>query len=217
MKRHISEKAPGWVGKLTAWPPKEFPNARLVGYARVSTTEQELLMQEQALKDFGCEPIFVEKVSAASTKRHQWMLARKFMERGDVLVVWSMSRIGRNVEHLLTLEKELALEGVRMHSLTEPMFDTGTAHGRLMFTVKAAFDQFERGVTIERTRSGLRARQAAGHKLGREREMTREKIKAMRDDLKKPNHTVQSVATKHGVSVATVYAYVPGGKSGVLR
>jgi DNA invertase Pin-like site-specific DNA recombinase len=188
---------------------------RRVGYARVSTTEQDLFMQVEALKKDGCYPIFPEKVSAVSSKRHQWALLRKFVERGDTVVVWSMSRMGRNVAHLLQLEKELSLEGVAIHSLTEPMFDTSTAHGRLMFTVKAAFDQFEREVTQERTRSGLRARQEAGHKLGREREVSKEMVKAMRADLAQPHHTVKTVAKKHGVSVATIYAYIPGGKSGL--
>lgn len=203
--------------KLAAWPPKEFPHARMVGYGRVSTTEQELFMQEQALKKFGCDPIFLEKVSAASSKRYQWMLTRKFVEEGDVIVVWSWSRIARNTEHMLALDKELSEEGVRVHSLTEPHFDTGTAHGRLMFTVKAAFDQFEREVTQERTRSGLRARQQAGHKLGRERVVMPETVKKMREDLKNPRHTVQSVADKYGVSAATIYHYIPGGKSGVMK
>lgn len=203
--------------KLAAWPPKEFPHARMVGYGRVSTTEQELLMQDQALKKFGCDPIFLEKVSAASSKRYQWMLTRKFVEEGDVIVVWSWSRIARNTEHMLALDKELSAEGVRVHSLTEPHFDTGTAHGRLMFTVKAAFDQFEREVTQERTKSGLRARMEAGHKLGREATVTKAMVKQMRSDLKDPKHTVKSVAKKHGVSTATIYAYIPGGKSAVVR
>lgn len=203
--------------KLAAWPPKEFPHARMPGYARVSTTEQDLFMQVEALKKFGCDPIFIEKVSAVSTKRYQWMLCRKYVEAGDVIVVWSWSRIARNVEHMLAIDKELSVEGVRVHSLTEPHFDTGTAHGRLMFTVKAAFDQFEREISSERTRSGLRARQDAGHKLGREAIVTKSMVKQMREDLKSPRHTVQSVAKKHGVSAATIYAYIPGGKSAVVK
>lgn len=202
------------IEKLSKTPTA---TSRNVGYARVSTNEQDLFMQTEALKKFPCDPIFVEKISAASSKRYQWMLTRKFLEAGDTLVVWSMSRIGRNTQHLLAIEKELSEEGVTIHSLTEPMFDTATAHGRLMFTVKAAFDQFEREVTQERTKSGLRARQEAGHKLGREATVTKAMVKQMRADLKDPKHTVQNVAKKHGVSAATIYAYIPGGKSAVVR
>ena len=199
--------------------PSKTPIAtsRKVGYARVSTTEQDLFMQTEALKKHGCEPIFVEKISAVSSKRYQWMLARKFLEAGDTLVVWSMSRIGRNAAHLLAIEKELSDEGVTIHSLTEPMFDTATAHGRLMFTVKAAFDQFEREVTQERTRSGLQARKAAGHILGRERTITPDMVKAIRNDLKDPKMTVKKVAAKYKISGASVYAYVKGGKAAVVR
>lgn len=175
------------------------------------------MMQVEALKKDRCHPIFVEKVSAVSTKRHQWLLCRKYLQRGDTLVVWSMSRIGRDIDHLLKIEKEMFADGVKIHSLTEPTLDTSTANGRLMFTVKAAFDQFEREITIERTRAGLRARQDAGHRLGREREMTDEKLQSIVRDLKKPQHTVKTVADKHGVSVATIYHYLPGGKSAALK
>ncbi len=202
------------IEKLSKTPTA---TSRKVGYARVSTNEQDLFMQTEALKKFGCAPIFVEKISAVSSKRYQWMLTRKFLEAGDTLVVWSMSRIGRDASHLIEIERELSFEGVTIHSLTEPAFDTATAHGRLMFTVKAAFDQFEREVTQERTRSGLKALKDAGHQLGRERTILPATIKAMKRDLKDPKHTVVSVAKKYGISTASVYAYIPGGKSGLVR
>lgn len=205
------------ISKKTVEKPIQIDD-RLVGYARVSTMEQNLDAQVSALKAYGVNPdyIFIEKVSAVSSKRPQYSLMRKMLQRGDTLVVYSLSRLGRDVGHLLKVNGELLEEGVALKSLTEPI-DTRTADGKLMFTMRAAFAQFERDVTIERTRHGLRNRQAEGHILGRKREMTAAKLKLIKADLKKPTETVKTVAKKHKVSVATIYAYLKGGKSSVLR
>ena len=198
--------------------PELLPEGRFVGYARVSTREQDLAMQIRMLTEFGVQPddLFVEKVSAASAKRPKYSLMRKYLQAGDTLVVYSLSRLFRSVPHLLKINEELLQERVALKSLTEPI-DTRTADGKLMFTMRAAFAQFERDVTVERTINGLAARRANGHALGRKREMTPEKLKAIKADMKKPSMTAKLVAAKHRIAVSTVYAYIRGGKSAVLR
>ena len=198
--------------------PPQSANTRLIGYARVSTQEQNLEAQMAALKSFGVldGDLFVEKVSAVSSRRPQWALLRKFLVRGDTLVVYSLSRIGRSLPHLLQVNKELLDEGVMLKSLTEPI-DTRTADGKLMFNIRAAFAQFERDVTIERTRNGIANRRAQGHQIGRERSITDDIVKKIKRDLKDPKMTVKLVAKRYKISVASVYAYVRGGKSAVVR
>ena len=191
---------------------------RLVGYARVSTQEQDLGLQVRALKAFGVldADLFIEKMSAASKRRPQFSLMRKYLERGDTLIVYSLSRLFRDVADLLAVNKELINEGVALKSLTEPI-DTRTADGKLMLTMRAAFAQFERDIAVERTRAGLANRRANGHSLGRKRQITDSQIRQWRRELKDKSKTVAAIAKASGVSTGAIYKYIKGGKSAVLR
>ena len=188
---------------------------RMVGYARVSTLDQSLDMQLKMLRDAGVSDgnLFVEKVSAQSGKRPQFALLKKFLQRGDTLVVYAISRLARNTKDLLDFNKWLLDEGVALKSLTEEV-DTRTATGRLMFTLHGALAQYERDKTIERTRDGIRARRETGFKWGRPSKKTPQLVDQMKRDLL--TMTVAQVAKKHNVSAWTVKEYT-GGARKVLR
>lgn len=182
----------------------------LIGYARVSTLDQSLDAQIDALKRYGVtdDNLYTDQLSAVSARRRGWELCKKALRRGDTLVVYALSRLGRDIRHLLDINKMLLEEGVVLKSLTEPI-DTSTADGKLLFTVRAAFAQFERDITIERTRSGLAQRKAAGFALGRPPSITEKQKAAIFKDLGKPDLTRAAIARKHGVSDSTVKKYFP--------
>ncbi len=143
-----------------------------IGYARVSTGEQNLDLQTDRLRADGCEEIFSDKgVSGAATKREGLDAALDRLQAGDILVVWKLDRLGRSLTHLIGLLEELKERGVEFRSLTDSI-DTTTASGKLHFTMIAALAEFERGIISERTREGLRAAKARGAKFGRKRVLT---------------------------------------------
>lgn len=182
----------------------------LIGYARVSTLDQSYDQQITALKAYGVKDdfLFVDKMSAVSGKRKGWELAKKAMRRGDTLVVYALSRLGRSTEHLLKINNELLAEGVALKSLTEPI-DTSTADGKLLFTVRAAFAQFERDITIERTKAGLEERKRAGFKLGRPPKLTDKQKAAVLKDLETSPLNRAAIAKKYGVSDSTIKYHFP--------
>ena len=128
----------------------------LVGYARVSTTEQDSTLQTDALKAAGCEKIFQDKASGAKTERPGLNDAMEFMRRGDSLVVWRLDRLGRSLKHLLETVSLLEKEGIGFQSLQESI-DTTTSGGRLIFHIFGALAEFERNLIRERTMAGLQA------------------------------------------------------------
>lgn len=178
----------------------------LVGYARVSTEDQNLDMQVQALTEYGVDPrfIFKEKVSAVSRKRPEFEKMWKELREGDTLVVWRFDRLGRNVRDLLNRLHELGERGVRFVSLRE-QFDTGTAVGRFMMAMSALMAQFERDLTAERTRAGIAARKARGLPHGMAPKFDRQKMFALLDKgLSGPE-----VAKRFGVTKSAIYQAVP--------
>ena len=134
----------------------------LIGYARVSTQDQNLELQIEALTKAGCKKIFEDKVSGSRAERPGLAKARDVLREGDTLVVWKLDRLGRSVKHLVNLVVELEQQGVQFKSLTDSI-DTGTPSGRFFFHVMASLAQMERELTIERTRAGL----AVARQLGR--------------------------------------------------
>src|SRR5438552_14675493 len=146
-----------------------------IGYARVSTEEQSLALQLDALRHAGCERIFTEKASAAKTSRLGLSEARSHLRPGDVLVVWKLDRLGRSVKGLVDLVSALAEEGVQFQSLTDGI-DTTTPHGRFFFHLIASLAQMERELIVERTKAGLEAARKRGRVVGRKRRMTSGKI-----------------------------------------
>lgn len=193
---------------------KEQPKpGRLIGYARVSTLDQDVFMQIDALTKYGCVEIFQESVSAQAKRRPQFELMRKHIEAGDTVIVYSLSRLARDLGDLIKITKSWESENIGFVSLTEHI-DTRTADGKLMFNIQGAFAQFERDKTRERTHHGMQARLARGDKLGAPLKVTPSIAKAIARDLK--NMTTAQVAKKHKLSVGTIYKYCPGGRGAAL-
>src|SRR5512139_3037912 len=128
----------------------------LVGYARVSTQDQDPALQLDALKGAGCEKVFTEKASGAQRDRPQLRAALGYMRQGDTLVVWKLDRLARSLKQLIETVETMGEQGLGLRSLTEAI-DTTTSGGRLVFHLFAALAEFERGVIRERTMAGLQA------------------------------------------------------------
>jgi DNA invertase Pin-like site-specific DNA recombinase len=188
--------------------PQRPPNDEtfLVGYARVSTEDQNLDMQVQALTAYGVDPrfIFQEKVSAVSRRRPELAKLWKELRPGDTLVVWKLDRLGRDIRDLLNRIHELGERNVRFISLRDHL-DTETAVGRLMLAICAAMAQFERDLTSERTKAGIAARKARGLPHGMAPKFDRQKMFALLDKgLSGPE-----VAKRFGVTKSAIYQAVP--------
>lgn len=179
----------------------------LIGYARVSTEDQSLDLQLDALRQAGCERIFTDKASATRTRRSGLNEARLQLREGDVLVVWKLDRLGRSVKGLVDLVGELAEEDVQFRSLTDGI-DTTTPHGRFFFHMMASLAQMERELTAERTKAGLDAARKRGRLVGRKRRMTPSKIESAKQ-LLNGGMPPREVAKNLGVSIPTLYRWVP--------
>ena len=138
-----------------------------IGYARVSTFEQTLDMQIDALKEQGCEPIYMEKVSGMKEKRPQWELCLAYARENDTIVVWRLDRIGRGHTDLLRIVEEMDKRKIHLKTLTGIEVDTSTATGRMLFRIVAAIVEYERDQMRERTLAGLAAARARGRLGGR--------------------------------------------------
>src|SRR5271157_2107667 len=138
-----------------------------IGYARVSTNDQDLSLQMNELKATGCAPIFTDKVSGAKSERPGLDHCLKTLRAGDTLVVWRLDRLGRSMQHLVSIITELKARGIGFRSLRDGAIDTTTASGELVFNIFAALAQFEAGLIRERTRAGLAAARAWGRNGGR--------------------------------------------------
>jgi DNA invertase Pin-like site-specific DNA recombinase len=144
-----------------------------ISYARVSTQDQELSLQLDALQEAGCKRIFEDRASGARADRPGLAKALSYMRDGDTLVIWKLDRLGRSLSHLIDTVNDLEQQGVGLRSLTEG-FDTTTSGGRLILHVFGALGQFERDLIRERTRAGLTAAAARGRKGGRKPVVTSE-------------------------------------------
>ena len=179
----------------------------LIGYARVSTEDQSLDLQLDALRQAGCKRVFTDKASATRAYRPGLSEARAQLREGDVLVVWKLDRLGRSVKGLVDLVGELAEEGVQFRSLTDGI-DTTTPNGRFFFHMMASFAQMERELIAERTKAGLDAARKRGRLIGRKRSMTPGKIEsAIR--LLDGGMPPREVAKNLGVSIPTLYRWIP--------
>lgn len=187
----------------------------LVGYARVSTGDQNPAMQTDALQATGCERIYEEKASGAQRDRPELKAALDYMRSGDTLVVWKLDRLARSMRQLITTIEDLHEKGIGLRSLTESI-DTTTAGGMLIFHIFGALAEFERSVIRERTRAGLTAARARGRTGGRPPSMSDDDIRAAKALLRDKNITVAEAAHHMGVSLSTLYAHLPGGRSAVL-
>src|SRR5699024_10672599 len=176
----------------------------LIGYARVSSHDQNLELQRDALEAAGCEKVFEDKTSGARIERPEWQRAKDHLRQGDTLVVWRLDRLGRSLKHLITTIEELDERGVGFRSLQENL-DTTTSGGRLIFHVFGALAEFERELIRERTMAGLAAARARGRKGGRPRKLNDKQIEMAHQLLKDPNQQVSEVAKMVGVARSTLY------------
>lgn len=153
-----------------------------IGYARVSTGEQDTALQLDALRKAGCERLFEDKASGVKTDRPGLAEAIRYVRDGDTLTVWKLDRLGRSMKHLIEIITELEAKGVVFRSITENI-DTTTSGGRLVFHLFGALAQFERDLIRERTRAGLQAAEERGRRGGRQVVVTPEKIAKARQLL----------------------------------
>ena len=174
-----------------------------IGYARVSTTDQDLALQSDALAAADCERVFEDRASGAKADRPGLTQALAFARSGDVLVVWKLDRLGRSMSHLIDMVRELDGRGVGLRSLTEQI-DTTTPGGRLIFHVFGALGQFERDLIRERTRAGLKAAEARGRRGGRKPVVTEEKLRRARDLIAK-GLTAREAAARVRVGKTALY------------
>ena len=175
----------------------------LIGYARVSTAEQSLALQRDALEKAGCEALFTDQASGAQTERQGLTEALGFVRRGDTLVVWKLDRLGRSLAHLIEVVRGLDARGVGFRSLTEGV-DTTTTGGTLVFHLFGALAQFERDLIRERTRAGLKAAEARGRKGGRKPVVTPDRLARARLHMT-AGLTVREAAARVKVGKTALY------------
>ena len=178
-----------------------------IGYARVSTDDQTLDSQLDALRIAGCETVYQEHASGASADRPQLDACLKALRPGDALVVWRLDRLGRSLINLVSVVNDLKSRGIQFDSLTERI-DTTSPSGELIFHLFASMAQFERNLIRERTMAGLKAARARGRKGGRRRKLTANDLKAVRAMMQTGELTVREIAHRFGVSTATLYRNV---------
>ena len=176
----------------------------LIGYARVSTAEQDTALQTDALRKAGCEKVFEDVVSGAKVDRPGLAAALGYLRDGDVLVVWRLDRLGRSLPHLIVTVGALDARGVGFRSLTESI-DTTTSGGRLIFHVFGALGQFERDLIRERTKAGLTAAAARGRKGGRKPVVTADKLQRARELLSN-GLNVREAAARLKIGKTSLYA-----------
>ena len=179
----------------------------LIGYARVSTQDQNLDLQIDALTNAECKKIFHEKTSCSRAIRPEFSKALEALREGDTLVVWKLDRLGRSVKNLVDLVGELHKLGIQFKSLADAI-DTATPSGRFFFHVMASLAQMERELTVERTRAGLEPARKLGRKGGRKRRMTDSKIESAKRLLAN-GVPPRDVALNLDVSIPTLYRWVP--------
>lgn len=180
-----------------------YPVTVNVGYARVSTFDQDLSLQLDALAAAGCLKIFKDHASGVRIDRVGLQAALDYMRDGEVLVVWKLDRLGRSLPHLIETVTELANRGVGFRSLTE-VIDTTTPGGRLIFHIFGALGQFERDLIAERTRAGLAAAAARGRRGGRKPVITEDKLNRARS-MMGTGLTVREIATRLKIGKTTLY------------
>lgn len=177
---------------------------KLVGYARVSTVEQNLDLQISALQAAGCAAILTDQGSSgADFQRPGLRTALRQLKSGDMLVVWRLDRLGRSLVDLIQTVNGLSKRGCEFRSLTENI-DTSSSGGRLLFHVMGAMAEFERSIISERTKAGMEAARVRGSRLGRRPSMTQEQTEAARHAIEMDLKAVSEVAAKYGVHPKTL-------------
>lgn len=180
-----------------------------VGYARVSTGDQNLDLQRDALTAAGCDEskIFTDRLSGSKDDRPGLAQALEYVRAGDTLVVWRLDRLGRSLSHLIKVTTELEHRGIGFKSLQEGI-DTTTSGGKLVFHIFGALAEFERSLIRERTNAGLKAARARGRNGGRPKLLDARKLAVAETLLRDPKLTVAEVAEQVGIARSTLYTYL---------
>jgi len=178
-----------------------------VGYARVSTDDQDLALQRDALTAASCERIFTDTMSGAKAERPGMRDALDFCRVGDTLVVWRLDRLGRSLTNLIELMSLLDERGIGFKSLSEQI-DTTTSGGKLVFHIFGALSEFERELIRERTKAGLAAARARGRQGGRPKKLDAKKVAMAQALYKEGTHSITDICETLGVSRATLYRVI---------
>jgi DNA invertase Pin-like site-specific DNA recombinase len=195
------------AGTEEDWPIGDLLSTMLIGYARVSTHDQTLNLQQDALHKAGCDRIFTDIASGAKTERKGLEQALSYVRKGDTFVVWRLDRLGRSLPHLIATMTALEERGIGFKSLTENI-DTTTSGRKLIFHIFGSLAEFERNLIRERTIAGLTAARARGRKGGRPKALTPEQqriAQALYDD---PNNSIADICRTLKISKATLYRYI---------
>lgn len=180
-----------------------------IGYARVSTKDQNLELQRDALQEAGCEKLFKEKISGKKADRPELQKMLEQLRKGDIVIIWKLDRLGRSLRDLVHLVQEIQEKGAGLKSLHDSI-DTTTPQGKLTFHLFAALAEFERDIISERTKAGLASARARGRKGGRPKGLSKQaKDKAMiAATLYKQGKPVKDICDYLGFSKATLYRYL---------
>jgi DNA invertase Pin-like site-specific DNA recombinase len=179
----------------------------LIGYARVSTYEQTLALQQDALQKAGCSKLFTDTASGAKTERKGLEEALNYVRKGDTLVVWRLDRLGRSLPHLIATMTDLEERGIGFKSLTENI-DTTTSGGKLIFHIFGALAEFERNLIRERTQAGLTAARERGRIGGRPKALTQRQIRIAQSLYDDPTNSIQEICRTLKISKVTLYRYI---------
>ncbi len=182
----------------------------LIGYARVSTHDQTLNLQKDALEQAGCSKIFTDTISGTKTERPGLEQALAYVRPGDTLVVWRLDRLGRSLKHLIATITALQERQIGFKSLTENI-DTTTSGGKLIFHIFGALAEFERDIIRERTQAGLLAARARGRKGGRPKALQMNKVAMAQALYNDPSNSIADICHTLRISKATLYRYIKAG------
>lgn len=181
-----------------------------VGYARVSTLDQNPEHQIEALRDVGCQKIFTEKISGAKTTRPEYQAMLEYLREGDTLVVWKLSRLARSLTQIIETVKKLEERHISLKVITQNI-DTSTPEGRLFFHMNAAFDQFQREIIVEHTKAGLISARKHGRVGGRPSLMTDDTLRTAQAMLKDAENYpfISDIIKTLGIGRTTFYRHFP--------
>src|SRR3954471_20100981 len=179
----------------------------LIGYARISTDDQNLDLQRDALKQAGCEQIYTDRVSGTKDNRPGLSEALSHLRAGDTLVVWRLDRLGRSLRHLIDTVTGLQERGIGFKSLTESI-DTTTSGGRLVFNIFGSLAEFEREIIKERTNAGLQAARSRGRNGGRPKKLTAKQVQMLQHLAADKKHSVSEICQTLGIGRTAFYRYL---------
>jgi len=188
----------------------------LIGYARVSTDDQNLDLQRDALTQAGCSKLYEDKESGAKAERPGLLMALEVLRDGDTLVVWRLDRLGRSLKDLIALAEKLESRGIALKSLQENI-DTGSSGGKLVFHLFGALAEFERNLIRERTQAGLSAARARGRTGGRPKALDTNKRELAIRLYHERKHSIDELCRMMGISKPTLYSYLAEADASALH